>query len=248
MNTDSNVFGLPRYEEYIDCFVAFVDILGFDSRARGIQSEEDFSKIGALLSSLKAVTVHINNKNGDLINLKAMSVSDSIIFSMPFHDPFPSGISIALFLHMLQYQLLKGHQTLLRGYMTRGPVYHKDNIIFGKGYSEAYQNEKEIGHAPRIIINSSLIEEIKGIDLANQFPYGHIFDIVCQDRCDGKYFIDYLKPLKMLNNIDEMKAERERIKEIVRSSLNEYRDNLKIIRKYNWLSNYISLTDNYYEE
>ena len=132
--------------------------------------------------------------------------------------------------------------------MTRGPIFQKNNIIFGRGYSEAYQKEREIGQAPRIVIDLCLIKEVKSIDLQEQYPHGHILDLLRQDKNDGLYFIDYLKPLTLFNNVEKMKTEREEIKKIVKDKLIKYCDDQKIIRKYNWLSNYILLTESYYEE
>ena len=48
-----NVLKKPNYVDYIDCMIAFVDILGFDGEAMNIRSCEDFSRIGELLFSLK---------------------------------------------------------------------------------------------------------------------------------------------------------------------------------------------------
>jgi len=41
-------YNFPKYEDFADCMVAFIDILGFDSRVRNIKSREDFFEIGKL--------------------------------------------------------------------------------------------------------------------------------------------------------------------------------------------------------
>src|SRR4030042_2515655 len=244
MNTNFIISSLPKYDDYIDCMVAFVDILGFDSLSRNIQSEDDFNKIGNLLYKLKETAKHFDVEDTLFRNLNVTAISDSVIFTMPFHDPNSSPTTLALILHWIQYMLLVSDEKLIRGYMTRGRVYHKDNIVFGMGYSEAYRKEKEIGHAPRIVIDPSLVKEAEAAILKANFP-DHILNYIIQDSCDGYYFIDYLKPVGIQAEIK--KEQRDKIKIFVQAKVRTYSDNEKILRKYNWLSNYFSLTDRYYE-
>lgn len=53
-------YNFPKHEEYADCMVAFIDILGFDSRVRNIKSREDFFEIGKLLFALKETEKNFN--------------------------------------------------------------------------------------------------------------------------------------------------------------------------------------------
>ena len=153
MNNNEQEDNFPKYEDFIDCMVGFVDILGFDSSVRNIQSHEDFFDVAKLLFTIKGSANIFNENKGLLKNLRITAISDSIIVTMPYHDPV-CAIALIKILHQFQYDLLAaGFETLLRGYIIRSLVYHKYNIIFGKGYSDAYIKEKEIGHAPRIVID-----------------------------------------------------------------------------------------------
>ena len=142
-------YNFPKYEEYSDCMVAFIDILGFDSRVRNINSREDFFEVGKLLFAIKEMERSYNENQNILKNLTITAISDSIIVTMPYHDT-NCAMAIILVIQKFQYTLIaSSFETLLRGYLTRGHVYHKDNIIFGRGYSEAYRKEKTGAHKRR---------------------------------------------------------------------------------------------------
>lgn len=246
MNTNFETC-FPKYEDYIDSIVAFVDVLGFDSRARNIKSENDFKKVAATLFVLNEIAKTINEEKTSLANFKIIAISDSLIITAPFHDKSRSTMSLTVMLHMLQYQLLKGFKTLIRGYIIRGPVYHSENIIFGKGYSEAYEKERAINYPPRVVIDPSLIEEAKSIIQNNSF-YDHILNYLVRDSLDTHYFIDYLKPVgaRAAIPIKDSITERSKIKEFVQSQLNTFKDKENIFEKYNWLNNYILSTEHYF--
>ena len=232
--------------------VAFIDILGFDSRVRNIKSREDFFEVGKLLFALKETGNNFNKDKNLFKNLTITAISDSVIITMPYHDPI-CAMAIITVIQRFQYDLIATNfETLLRGYLNRGHVYHKDKIIFGKGYSEAYRKEREIGHAPRIVIDPKIVEDgrKKVLNYKGKEEVDHIFNYIIKDTCDGYYFIDYLKPvgLQICLSGEQLIAERKRIKVFIENRLKLYRDNEKINRKYKWLKNYFSLTKHYLEE
>ena len=232
--------------------VAFIDILGFDSRVRNIKSREDFFEVGKLLFALKETGNNFNKDKNLFKNLTITAISDSVIITMPYHDPI-CAMAIITVIQRFQYDLIATNfETLLRGYLNRGHVYHKDKIIFGKGYSEAYRKEREIGHAPRIVIDPKIVEDgrKKVLNYKGKEEVDHIFNYIIKDTCDGYYFIDYLKPvgLQICLSGEQLIAERKRIKVFIENRLKLYRDNEKINRKYKWLKNYFSLTEHYLEE
>lgn len=231
--------------------VAFIDILGFDSRVRSIKSKEDFFEVGKLLFALKETEKSYNENKDILKNLTITAVSDSIIITMPYHDPI-CAMAIIVVIQRFQYDLITASfETLLRGYLTRGQVYHKNQIIFGKGYSDAYRKEGEIGHAPRIVIDPKIIEDgkTKVSNYKGKEKVDHIFNYLIEDNCDGYHFIDYLKPVGLQIGIsrEQLIADRNMIKVFIENRLELYKNDEKIIRKYTWLNNYFLLTKHYFE-
>jgi hypothetical protein len=249
MNNSTQNYNIPKYEEYTDCMVAFIDILGFDSRVRNIKSREDFSEVVKIVSALKKMERRLNENKDLFKTITVTAISDSIIVTMPYHDPI---CAMAMTINILKFQydlIATSPETLLRGYLTRGLVYHKDLIIFGKGYSEAYRKEREIGHAPRIVIDPIIIEDgkIKVSSYKGEEEPDHIFNYLIKDACDGYYFIDYLKPIGLRVGVsrEQLIAERKVFKVFIENSLKFYKDDEKITRKYKWLYNYFSLTEHY---
>ena len=245
-------YNFPKYEEYADCMVAFIDILGFDSKVRNIKSREDFFEAGKLLFALKETAKSFNKDKHVFGSLTMTAISDSVIVTMPYHDSV-CAMAIITVIQKIQYDLIATNfETLLRGYLTRGHVYHKDNIILGKGYSDAYRKEREIGHAPRIVIDPKIVEDgrEKVSSCKAKEEVDHIFNYLIKDTCDGYYFIDYLKPVGLKIGVSRKQyiAERNVIKVFIENCLKLYRDNEKINRKYKWLKNYFSLTEHYLEE
>ena len=247
MNTYLITASPPKYNDYVDCMVAFVDILGFNLLVKNIQSEDDFYQVGRVLFKLKEIAKYFNADDTISCDLNVTAISDSIIFTMPVHDHMSSAMSLTSILHWLQYDLLINDKMLMRGYMTRGRSYHKDNIIFGYGYSMSYEKEKEIAGPPRIVIDPSLIKEAMA-DNKEQY-FWHMIDFVIQDSFDGYHFIDYLKPVGVQAKIpkEQLIAERNKINKIVDDNLITYAANENINGKYKWLSDYVSLTDHYIE-
>jgi hypothetical protein len=181
---------LPAYEEYRDSLVAFVDVLGFDNDARNIQSEREFENISSLLFSFKQTAASYNQDRSLLKNYEMTTMSDSVVVSMPYDDSI-CAMSLMITLHGMQYDLLATpHRRLLRGFLTRGRVYHHNSIVFGEGYSRAYEGQGKVGHAPRIVVDPAVVQDAKEKVHAYKGTQkmAHVFKYLKQDPSDGLYF------------------------------------------------------------
>jgi hypothetical protein len=239
---------IPHYSSYTDSIVAFVDVLGFDKNAREISSDTDFYRIAKLLFSFRETSKGLNQDKSLFMNFRMTTMSDSIVVSMPYNDPICT-IALIGFLHQTQYELLAtDHRRLLRGYLLRGYVYHDNNIIFGEGFSKAYELEHKIGHAPRIVIDPEVIKDARAKIAAYKGSENvvHIFNYLMQDTSDGLYFIDYLKPVGSQSRLSCEVREKERnsIGTFIQSCLKEFSCNLKVYRKYRWLAAYYKQAQN----
>jgi hypothetical protein len=240
---------IPRYDEYLDSLIAFVDVLGFDNDARSIRSEDDFTRIAKLLFAFKETAQGINQDESLYSHFNMTTMSDSFVVSMPYNDPI-CAMGLIIFLHKAQYELLAtDHRRLLRGYLNRGRVYHNNNVVFGEGYSKAYEFQRYVGHAPRIVIDPSIIQDARNKISAykGKDKIVHIFDYLKQDEADNLYFIDYLKPVGSQSRLSaqQLAKEREGIKLFIEGSIQQHRDDIRICRKYEWLKNYFSISKTY---
>lgn len=134
--------------------------------------------------------------------------------------------------------LLQGF--LVRGGMTIGPLCHSDDGICGPALVRAYELESRMAVYPRIVVDPEL-----------SLPE----EIVCRPNCDfyrlddDLVFIDYLRPKR------GMRADLENpvpvpdilgtehlpaLREIIEGSLERFRGEHGIFRKYRWLAGYFN--------
>jgi hypothetical protein len=240
----------PKFEDFTDSLVAFIDVLGFDQRARSIKDENDFFEVGNLLYTTNLIAQNLSNVGGVLENFRVTAISDSIIATVPFSDPVCT-VGMLNILHNIQYEMVATNfKTLVRGYICRGPVYHKGGLLFGSGYSEAYKGEKTIGSAPRIILAPEVVND--AIRVISQYSGKEkmvtALNYLQQDNCDGFYFIDYLKPVGTQSVLpkEQLLEERAAIKSFIEEALHKYRDDHGILPKYKWLENYFYRSASYF--
>lgn len=242
----------PNIVDFKDSLVAFIDVLGFDQRVRSIKDESEFSEVGKLLYTINRTAQNISNGGGVLENYRVTAVSDSIIVTAPFSDPVCTTGMLHL-LHNIQYELVAtDFKTLLRGYICRGHVYHKDGLLFGSGYSNAYKGEKTIGGAPRIVLAPQVVND--AIRVINQYSGKEkmvtALDFLQSDSCDGFYFVDYLKPVGSQSVLphNQLLEERAAIRSFIEKGLNVYREDYGVLPKYKWLENYFERSGHYFAE
>jgi hypothetical protein len=242
---------IPKYENFEDSFIAFIDILGFSNRVMAIKNENDFREISKLVAG-KELIADVLDTNKDILNgFKTTSVSDSLIISVPCTIS-GSAASMLLLLHQIQYIFLLNFKTLLRGYISEGSVYHKNNILFGPGYINAYNGERTIGSAPRIVLNPMIVKN--AMRDINQYGkerfFGTVLDYIKEDANDGFYFIDFLKPLNIQSALpkEQLAQNLQIIYSFITQNLEKYCNDYIIYPKYKWLENYYKGCELYFTQ
>ncbi len=137
-----------------DKFIAFVDILGFESKVEAAEAKAGLS--GSNLRDFCAALgtsedqANITNYGPTIcpesarirrdIDFQLTQVSDCVIVSA---EVSPAGV-----INLVQHcwgatikLLTKG--VMVRGYVTRGSIFHQGNEIFGTGYQKAVEREKK---------------------------------------------------------------------------------------------------------
>lgn len=241
---------LPDYGDYKDSLVAFIDILGFDKRARGISNREEFIDVGNLLYAMRETAEALSNAGDILAEYKFTAISDSIIVTVPFANKICTTGMLHI-LHKIQYDLLSTEfKTLVRGYITRGPVYHKNGLIFGPGYSDAYKGEGLIGDAPRIVLDPCIVKNAKRVieSSRNREKFVTALDFLIEDSSDGFHFIDYLNPIGSQKDFpkSQLDSERASIRKFIDDSVSEFENDCGVRAKYKWLENYFQSTEKYF--
>lgn len=141
--------------QFKDKFIAFIDILGFTDMIENAERGEGRSidDILVLLSELEQRQSQFfyaadgpqicpcSNRSEQGLDFEITQVSDCTVVSA---ETSPAGV-INLIHHCwgAAIQLLaKG--VMVRGYITRGLIYHRGNRFMGTGYHSAYQKERHV--------------------------------------------------------------------------------------------------------
>jgi hypothetical protein len=242
---------------YKDCFVAFLDILGFTKLVLSKNSDDKkriyqyFKTVDSSIDYLKNTPVKSD--------IGTIVISDSVILSVIKNTDVEKNID--LFRHfcisvgLIQQKLAK-EKLLLRGGISSGEAYFEETKkqIVGPAYIKSYELENEYANFPRVVIDSNIIAELgcvnagEFIDLINRKGQGGIkysnwsanilFDWR-QDLADSgsvithdlPLFIDYLSPNIGMRN-DDLLSIIKNIRESIYESI-EYYD------KYRWVANYL---------
>lgn len=180
-------------KNYIDAYIAFIDILGF----KKIVEQSSCSHIYSIFASKfrsRLSTVHLEGNlvfDFKLVQMKVMS--DSICFFVDAKVPnsLMGLVSTCLF---FQKQLLEMDAPILtRGAIVRGDIFVEDDIVFGPGFVNAYLLEEKNAKTPRIIMTKEVIDGAKETTtaIAKNFVVGTTF----RDD-DAYYVVNYFEPLQ----------------------------------------------------
>jgi hypothetical protein len=229
--------------EIKEYFILYFDILGYKDVF------DDDSDIYQFLRTLNEVVketkTNLESAN-HVLSYKIKMFSDNFIIGFECNNNIDDKqylIHICLIAGNIQLLLLKNHNILIRGGLTKGQLHFNDDFVFGKGLIDAFKLENTAEY-PRILIDEQVSKYY--FETEKQIPYGYKIDE------DGNYFVDYLfdislnelyddsseNEIKEINNalIKIMKNKSSYPKNYTRSSAVLSRE--KIIRKYLWVLGY----------
>jgi hypothetical protein len=181
--------------QYAEKFVAFIDILGFSVLVR--ESVTPAGRIG--LKQLLQALEHPNPAGPDQIIVGRIGdisksghqmsyFSDSVAIST---DPTEAGLfHLVNHVERIALRLLK-LGFLCRGGVTKGLLYHCDNIVVGPALVEAYDLEKNSAKTPRVIV----ADEITHTAFGYAEPVGSLFKGLLYKDEDGSRIVNILRTL-----------------------------------------------------
>lgn len=256
MNTENDMI------KYQNCFVAFLDILGFQLKVMDSQNSGDTLKTlidslnicGGFPSGGKKVSEGQGTQR--TISVQSRFFSDTIVFFMKEDS---KDISQLFFMIRYLQDRLWEKEICLRGAVTLGEMHWPDegkSITLGPALIAAYKLESEVAIYPRILVSKQLYNYID-TNTPSAEPFGKMVQLkgfIRQDN-DGMYFLDLLN-----RQITRAKGEKLRknngtfsiqwtvdsennyegilssIDALIRKNSNSKKD--KIRQKYQWLKNY----------
>ncbi|MCD7763668.1 MAG: hypothetical protein LUI14_10840 [Lachnospiraceae bacterium] len=232
---------------YENCYVAFLDILGFKEMVK--RKDKNILSVFEKLSDKEQLFTALEKSNCNacteysttLIHVCFHVMSDSVVISVPSNKPYALEIIIRACLY-LQCQLyavgkvnaitkdhkhdIEGEPVLLRGAIACGEFYQKDSIAFGPALVDAYVCQENYAKYPRIIVSKELVESV-GDRIS-------LYELLYFDESDRYFYIDCMK--EYFEKSDPYIPEIKRFAKFINRHLDFY-EPLSIREKYIWLSN-----------
>ena len=167
---------------YCQCYVAFLDILGFGDLVR--RSDDDPELVGKLagITGIGARPGRGGMKQTSLGNcpMQIRAFSDSIVIFTPtsnagLKQPHPNPLAQLCFVVRYIHDRVLELETVLRGGVAIGNMYWDDSwskhrfphpasppaLTFGCGLIDAYRLEDKRGTPPRVVIQPQLVEQTR---------------------------------------------------------------------------------------
>jgi hypothetical protein len=232
---------------YQDRYCAFVDILGFRQLIEHLDKDANqFDALRNLLARVHGTRSGRSPEDSDS-DFRAQSISDAVAISTA---PTESGLSeILRALQLLAVDLLvQGY--FIRGAVVRAPLYHDNQMVFGKALIQAYSFESEVAKYPRIMVAREVREDIIRFSTkprsATTVPKADWL----KQSSDGPMYLDVLQPVVSLFKKNEhphqslSPAERityrqyMSIKERIQQRYEESMDTPRHFEKVKWFAQY----------
>lgn len=237
--------------KYDQCFVAYLDILGFENFVMG--------NVHAPNQKIVDYFELINNAVGELnqselkSEIGSLIISDSVILSIKKTSDNVNNIQLlrelCTAIRKIQFKLaLAG--IWMRGGVSSGHAYFSStkSQIVGPAYIDAYKLERQIAVFPRVILDSRIIVELgifskdelinvlnndknrHGLDDTVLYPWSKGDEASARMKRDVALFVDYLA--LAVENLDSLKT----IVDILEKEI--YQQNL-LYPKFRWMVDYL---------
>lgn len=215
-----NYMELPTQKKYV---VAFIDLLGVSS---AIEAESQWT-LDYIWLFYKIIVEKINSRE----NIKFKIFSDNILVCKEIEKKCPECaiLDVIYIVEQIELQMFNIGASFTRGAMVVDYLYIDNNFVYGKALINAYNLENKKAIYPRVLIDESVINLVKGkckyiiLDNDNQYFYDFL-----QLRIDqGKKMLELEFSIFQGNIITNLK----------RKSICD-----KVLKKMIWLINYFNKT------
>lgn len=183
-------------KEYTNCYIAFIDILGFKKMIETAPCFEIY-EIYAKRMKKPLSRIYLGHELCfDMSDIKMKVMSDSICFYVDSRKP-NALIGLIFLCQSFQEQLIQLQEPILtRGAIVKGEIFAENDIIYGPGFVKAYLMEENNAKYPRIIMTKDTIDSAKENTENNM--NGLIHQCVFLDF-DTFYVVDYWELLEGLD-------------------------------------------------
>ncbi len=185
--------------KYTECYVAFLDMLGFKKLIEDSSCDEIAEIFTKHLKRRPLRGAYLGNEIfilKDTINkLKAKVMSDSICF---YIDVNVTNALLCIIMSCInfQYELYKNKIPIfIRGAIVRGHLYAEEDIIFGPGLTQAYLMEENNAKYPRIILTKDTLKFLDEKNRKDNIDYATILESIVFRDDDAFYTVNCMRVL-----------------------------------------------------
>lgn len=237
-----NDLSITETVQYKECYVAFLDILGFKNLIDKSECEDIFKIFHAVLNFEPHPLVS-NSEVYNNIHYTIMSDSIVVYIEAQIIDAF---IALTDVCSQIQMKLSRNNPPIfLRGGISKGTLYHHEHILFGTGLTKAYILENTAAIYPRIIFTEELRKKaLENTGKLYVFDYNSMY---YEKDDDGLYYINFLHTFNYTKTLAPKNVEEVKQMDIdyfsslfghVEEVLSKEIDS-SIRKKYLWLENKI---------
>lgn len=216
--TSSMTVPLPDVGDYQNCYVAFLDILGFRQLVeRSVIDPKLLTQISGITITAATPKSGIKQTSYGPCPMQVRSFSDSFVVFTPMNhkdqnDCNPLG-QLCFLVRYIHDRVLE-MDACVRGGLASGKMYWHPSwwkkrsrvnrssrgalpITFGPGLHVAYDLESKCAIYPRVLVDETIVNSLNGAS-PTSWPYGKgtepLKDLIRNDPRDGKHHLDLLNP------------------------------------------------------
>ena len=174
--------------EYKECYIAFLDLLGFKNTV----NNEACETIASFFDEIQHEYIVTVNETGlplmDYSKITRKVMSDTICFYVDatVKNALAGLVSVCDYFQVRMLRLSK--PILVRGAIVRDQIYAHGDVTFGPGVSKAYLLEEKTAKYPRVIFTKSLFDNSSESDVEGR---KYLSEYTFHDD-DGFCAVDYL--------------------------------------------------------
>lgn len=217
--------------EYMDCYIAVIDILGFKNAVKVRSCEEIYSYYEEINTWYVVNNELTQTPIIDEGTLHMKVASDTILLYIDVKERNSLAGLIAT-CNYLQVRLLRQAIPILsRGAIVKGKLFAEKDIYFGKGIVDAYLLEENVAKYPRIILTKETIDSWNTFDNSGK---NYVDTFTYKD--DDFYVVNSLHLFYGLNH--EMNSWKSFVQYVL--SVLDSETNPSIREKYSYIKNNFS--------
>ncbi|OWV17666.1 MULTISPECIES: hypothetical protein [Fibrobacter] len=190
--------------EFSEYYVAYFDVLGYKE---AFKKSKDFSAklIDAIEFSIKIMKKIVSIHNTTILGESTEKIpeieykvfSDNVLICYKETKDDLSALSLVSFLRLvatIQRVFFERPHLIVRGGITKGPLYLTKDFVGGKALIEAVELENNAVY-PRIVVDDCILNELNLFkmkdELSKSVMEASCLDLLVKDT-DGKYFLNYI--------------------------------------------------------